>query len=320
MCEIRKVTVTNVEAGVRLDIFLSKTFSSLTRSRVKKMIEKGLIKVEGLVRKPSYIVRGGESILVEMPEAREASVMPEPIPLDVIYEDGDIIVINKKAGMVVHPGAGVKGGTLVNALLNHCKDLAGVGGLLRPGIVHRLDKGTSGVMIVAKNDSAHNEISRQFKARSVDKSYLALVYGKIPREKGFINAKIGRHLSHRKKMSTKVRRGREAVTEWSVKERFGPHFTLLDLRPHTGRTHQIRVHLSSIGHPLVGDDLYGGRNALKRLPKGEIKERVKCINRPVLHARSLSITHPRTGERLTFTAAIPDDIESLLNDLRRMVF
>jgi 23S rRNA pseudouridine1911/1915/1917 synthase len=235
------------------------------------------------------------------------SLKPEPIPLLVLYEDPSIIVIDKPAGMVVHPAPGNPSGTLVNALLHHCNDLSGINGALRPGIVHRLDKETSGVMVVAKNDESYRHLTRQFKNRTVEKVYLAIAYGNIKQNEGQIDSAIGRHPDQRKKMSTKTKKGRVALTRWKVLERLGP-FTLLEIHPQTGRTHQIRVHLSSIGHPILGDPLYG--------KKGTV-EMMKKMGRQALHAHRLGFTHPRTGERIQFVAPIPEDMSNVLSFLRK---
>jgi 23S rRNA pseudouridine1911/1915/1917 synthase len=219
--------------------------------------------------------------------------------------------------MVVHPAAGNLNGTLVNALLYHCKDLSGIGGELRPGIVHRLDKGTSGVMIAAKNDYAHQNLSDQFKSRSVEKRYYALLFGKLPKESGVINVPIGRHVSNRKKMSTKTSRGRMAETYYTVIDRTGAELTFVDIRLATGRTHQIRVHFSHIGHPLIGDDLYGGK-AIKLLKNSKLIEIVKVLSRPFLHAYRLVINHPRTGKKMSFAAKLPADLLEVLDGIHKI--
>jgi 23S rRNA pseudouridine1911/1915/1917 synthase len=240
---------------------------------------------------------------------------PEPLPLDILYEDSSIIVVDKPSGMVVHPAAGNPSGTLVNALLYHCKDLAGINGILRPGIVHRLDKDTSGVMVVAKDDEAYHKLSRQFKSHMVEKVYLAIASGQFSKEEGLIDSPIGRHPRERKRMSVRTRKGRPAITRWKVMEKL-KGFALLEISPQTGRTHQIRVHLSSMGHPLLGDPLYGrkGQRGLIRDPL--LKEHVKKMGRQALHAHRLGFNHPRTGEKVEFVAPIPDDMKALLEWLR----
>ena len=292
---------------MRLDLHITKHHPEITRSRGKKLIEDGCVFVSGeICRKVSKDIAETADVSVNIPPPVSIAVAPEDIPLDILYEDRDIIVINKPAGLVVHPGAGNQKGTLVGALLHHCKALSGIGGALRPGIVHRLDKGTSGAMVVAKNDNAHTNLSAQFKARSVEKRYYALVYGMLPKDSDEIKTQIGRHVSNRKKMSTKTRHGRMAETHYKVIKRFGRKLTLVDIKLATGRTHQIRVHMSYLGHPLVGDDLYGGK-ATKRLRGG--------VSRPFLHAYKLGFIHPTSGKRTEFKSPLPADLERLLNEL-----
>ena len=337
--------------GRRIDQFLSETNLHLSRSRAKKLIEEGAILLNNQKTKPSVHIKSGDLISGALPEPEPLSLEPEPLPLPILYEDHSIIVIDKPAGMVVHPAAGNPSGTLVNALLYHCKDLSGINGALRPGIVHRLDKETSGVMVVAKDDEAYHQLTRQFKNRRVEKVYLAIAYGNIKESEGLIDAPIGRHPDQRKKMSIRTTRGRAALTHWKVLERFGS-FTFLEIYPKTGRTHQIRVHLSSMGHPILGDPLYGRkgkpgmindpllgkcvnpvRNSsgalnpagiiLKPNPaakqRGIISNGVKGINRQALHAHRLRFNHPRTGEKVQFVAPIPQDMKETLECLRSMV-
>lgn len=294
--------------GERLDVFLTERLSSdygdLSRSFIRKLIDDGQIFVNGVSRRPSYRVRTGDLISGRIPEPEPLKVEAEKTALDVLYEDGDIIVINKPRGMTVHPGAGKPSGTLVNALLGHCKDLSGIGGVLRPGIVHRLDKDTSGVMVIAKNDMSHLELARQFKAREVKKVYVALVRGVVHPRSGVINAPIGRHPVHRKKMAIiSDGKGRPAITGYKTIEIF-PGYSFLEIHPATGRTHQIRVHLASIGHPIVGDPLYGG------------KTRDLDIQGQALHAKSLSFYHPRTREPVSFESGLPDDMMTIVSLLR----
>ena len=237
--------------------------------------------------------------------------MPEAIPLTILYEDSSLLVIDKPAGMVVHPAAGHAGGTLVNALLHHCRDLSGIGGVLRPGIVHRLDKGTSGLLVAAKSDAAHWGLAGQFKRHEVKKTYLALVYGNPRADGGRIEAAVGRHPTDRKKMSTQSRRGRDAVSLWRVRERFGPAALLLEVDIETGRTHQIRVHLTDLGYPVVGDRVYGGAGRIRSVEDAAIRSRMKELDRQALHAWRLSFIHPVTGEALSFSSPLPEDIASL---------
>ncbi len=309
------VTVTERESGRRLDQFLSGTNLNLSRSQAKNLVEKHLIFLNQRPTKPSAHVKPGDIVSGSLPEPEPLSLKPEPLPLTILYEDPSIIVIDKPSGMVVHPAYGNPSGTLVNALLYHCKDLAGINGVLRPGIVHRLDKDTSGVMVVAKNDEAFHHLTKQFKNRTVEKAYLAIVYGKFRQNEGLIDSAIGRHPSERKRMSTRTKKGRTAITRWKKAEEFD-NATLLEIFPHTGRTHQIRVHLSSIGHPLLGDPLYGRRGRPGTVHDPILRECVKRMNRQALHARRLKFDHPRTGERVQFVSPIPQDMNELLGWLR----
>lgn len=307
------ISVPPSESSRRLDTYLSTKIHTLTRSQIKRLIEEGKVLVNGRPVKPSLPVRGGEEIRVFIPPPREISLKPEPIPLDILYEDEYLIVVNKPAGMVVHPGAGVYSGTLVNALLYHCKDLSGVGGYLRPGIVHRLDKETSGIMVVAKDDMTHVALSRQFKERKVKKVYLALVWGDMGRGEGVIDLPIGRHPSQRKKMSVRTKKPRHAITRYTVKERLGP-FTLLEVRPETGRTHQIRVHLSATGHPVVGDKVYGRGRVSTLAP--HLRKALRSLKGHCLHAFRIGFYHPGLGKPVEFEAPLPDDILSFIELLR----
>lgn len=301
---------------MRLDVFISKKFPDITRSQAKRLIGEGGVSIDAQIcLKSHHNVKGDEDIVLKRRPSITLDAAPQDIPLDILYEDKDLIVINKPAGMVVHPAAGNKEGTLVNALLYHCRDLSGIGGVERPGIVHRLDKGTSGVMVVAKNDAAHTNLSAQFKDRTVEKRYYALLYGRLPDDNGIISAPIGRHVSDRKKMSVKTRRGRTAETVFKVIKRLAIDLTLVDIKLNTGRTHQIRVHFSHLGHPLVGDDLYGGSKTIKRLKNNKLQDIVKLFPRPALHAYRLSFEHPATKKRMEFAASVPPDLENLLKDL-----
>ena len=280
-----------------------------SRSQIQKLIGDGHVRVGVREVRPNLAVRIGDRVVVDLPPAAPASVEAESMPLDILYQDADVVVVNKPPGMVVHPGAGHASGTLVNALLHHVSDLSGIGGELRPGIVHRLDRGTSGVMVVAKNDAAHQELSRQFHDREVEKEYIALVWGVVQAGRR-IDAAIGRDPVHRQKMSARSRRAREAVTR--ITRAFHlPGLTLCQVAIHTGRTHQIRVHLSAIGHPIVGDALYGGVH--RRVP-GDIRA-VTHLQRPFLHAARLTFTHPRDGRRMEFTADLPQDLQDVLEAL-----
>ncbi|HHW58065.1 MAG TPA: RluA family pseudouridine synthase [Clostridia bacterium] len=290
------------DEGKRIDVFLAAELD-YTRSYIKKLIVDGLVLVNGKTVKPSYKVKENDEVVVNIPEAEKIDVLPENIPLDILYEDDDIIVINKPQGMVVHPAPGNYSGTLVNALLYHCKNLSGINGILRPGIVHRLDKDTSGVMVVAKNDKAHISLSNQIKERSVLKKYIAIVEGAIKDEEGKIEAPIGRHPFDRKKMAV-IEDGRYALTLYKVLERFKEN-TLVEAVIKTGRTHQIRVHMAYIGHPVVGDPVYGFK-----------KQKFK-LEGQALHSRVLGFMHPTKGVYMEFEAPLPEYFVRLIEILRR---
>lgn len=295
--EVITVTVERADARIRLDRFLAEHLSQFSRSRLQQLIRQGAVTVNGQTARPSEAVRNGDTIRVAEPPAERIETGPEEIPLDIIFEDDDLIVINKPAGLVVHPGAGHREHTLVNALLHHCPALSGIGGKERPGIVHRLDKETSGCLVVAKNDVVHRVLSDQFAARTVDKVYLALVSGKLRRTAGSIDEKIGRHPIHRQKMSVNSRRGRIAKTEYRVLSA-GTGISLIECRLHSGRTHQIRVHMHHIGHPVIGDKIYGPKSSGK-------------YERQMLHAWRLGFEHPRTGQWQGFEAPMPDDFRQI---------
>jgi 23S rRNA pseudouridine1911/1915/1917 synthase len=285
------------QARRRLDQFLRAAMPERSRAFLQKLIEDGAVLVNGRASKPSHKIMAGDEVAVEVPLPRPLDALPEAIPLNVLYEDDDLIVINKPAGMVVHPAAGNFTGTLVNALLHHCRgQLAGIGGVQRPGIVHRLDKGTSGCIVVAKTDAAHQSLVAQFKARCVKKIYRAVGWGRLARLTGKIETVIGRSGRDRKKMSATARRGRPSLTEYRVLKQQAD-VALVELTLHTGRTHQIRVHMAHLGHPLVGDATYGrSRSTIS-------------VERPLLHAYKLCFTHPRTGELMEFTAPMPADFK-----------
>ncbi|MDI3500689.1 MAG: RluA family pseudouridine synthase [Thermoanaerobacter sp.] len=289
------------DEGKRIDVFLAAELD-YTRSYIKKLIVDELVFVNGKTVKPSYKVKENDEVVVNIPEAEKIDVLPENIPLDILYEDDDIIVINKPQGMVVHPAPGNYSGTLVNALLYHCKNLSGINGILRPGIVHRLDKDTSGVMVVAKNDKAHISLSNQIKERSVFKKYVAIVEGVIKDEEGKIEAPIGRHPVDRKKMAV-IEDGRYALTLYKVLERFKEN-TLVEAVIKTGRTHQIRVHMAYIGHPIVGDHVYGFKRQKFKL-EGQ-----------ALHSSVLGFMHPTKGVYMEFEAPLPEYFKKLIEILR----
>ncbi len=297
----------------RLDRFLALVLPDITRSQLKKLIEQQQITVDGNAVKAGLRLRGGETVNVTIPQPEPVTAEAEDLPLDILYEDADLIVINKAAGMVVHPACGHASGTLVNALLFHCSDLSGIGGELRPGIVHRLDKDTSGVMVASKNDFTHNHLAEQFKAHSINRRYVALVHGQVQNTQGVVDQPIGRHPTQRKKMSSKGRGGRRAVTHWQVLRRYDlDRLSMLELRLETGRTHQIRVHFSELNLPLVGDPLYGNRTRANAINDLEIRQIIHQFHRQALHARLLGFVHPRSGEYLEFSTPIPEDLASIL--------
>jgi 23S rRNA pseudouridine1911/1915/1917 synthase len=295
----------------RLDAWLRQQCPELSRGAIQRLIEEGHITVNGARTKPTHHPRARDVIRIVWPEARPAEAQPEDIPLDVLYEDASLLVVNKPPGLVVHPAAGNEEHTLVNALLHHCRGgLSGVGGVARPGIVHRLDKDTSGCLVVAKDDETHLSLSSQFAGRHVHKAYHAILCGELPRTEGDIRAAIARHVSHRKHMAVDEERGRQAHTQYRVLERLNSA-TLVEALLHTGRTHQIRVHFQHLGYPLVGDKTYGARQN-RRLT--EVTG--YAAPRQMLHARELVFTHPQSGKRLKFTAPVPADFKEALQALR----
>lgn len=299
-------------AGQRADVFLSSMLPDHSRSSIKRHIERGNILIDRRPFKPSKIISGGEILTVAIPPPAPPGVEAEKIDVEVVHEDGDLIVVNKPAGMVVHPGAGVTGGTLVNALLHMCRDLSGVGGETRPGIVHRLDKETSGIMVVAKNDRAHRNLSDQFKSRETKKEYAAVVSGEMKKNSGVFSSPIGRSPSNRVKMTSRSGAGRDAETRWEVVERLRGA-TLVKIEPRTGRTHQIRVHFSENGFPVLADRVYGGGKSRPR-NRGTTGTLIK---RHALHAKNLGFAHPASGERLEFSAELPEDMASVIDFLRK---
>ena len=290
-------------AGTRIDKFLADACPDLSRSFLQKLLKESSVTADGKAVKSSFKVNGGETIAFEVPKPQEAAIEAENIPLDILYEDSDIILVNKPKGMVVHPAAGHYTGTLVNALMYHCKDqLSGINGVMRPGIVHRIDMNTTGVLVVCKNDFAHNSLAEQLKVHSITRVYYAIVVGNLREDEGTVHAPIGRHPTDRKKMSIHSKQGRDAITHYRVLERFGA-YTFIECRLETGRTHQIRVHMASIGHPLLGDEVYGPA----RLPFS--------LEGQTLHAGVLGFIHPRTGEYVEFSAPLPAYFEELLEKL-----
>ena len=289
-------------AGTRIDKFLADACPDLSRSFLQKLLKESSVTADGKAVKSSFKVNGGETIAFEVPQPQEAAIEAENIPLDILYEDSDIILVNKPKGMVVHPAAGHYTGTLVNALMYHCKDqLSGINGVMRPGIVHRIDMNTTGVLVVCKNDFAHNSLAEQLKVHSITRVYYAIVFGNLREDEGTVHAPIGRHPTDRKKMSIHSKQGRDAITHYRVLERY----TFIECRLETGRTHQIRVHMASIGHPLLGDEVYGPA----RQPFS--------LEGQTLHAGVLGFIHPRTGEYVEFSAPLPAYFEELLEKLRK---
>ncbi len=305
----------------RLDAVVAAHLPDCSRSLAAHLIGSHKILVDFQLKKPGYRVKAGEKIQGRIPVPEPVEYKPEPIPLDILYQDSDVVVLNKPAGLVVHPAPGHRSGTLVNALLYHCPDLGGIGGEIRPGIVHRLDKDTSGTMVVAKNAEALESLAQQFKARTVRKKYLALVYGELKKEAGTIDLPIGRHPVHRKRMSTTTRKGRQAETLWRIHERY-QLVTLLELILKTGRTHQIRVHCAAMNHPVVGDPVYRHRKLSKNYDKlfkalpSPLADLLQKIPRQMLHAWQLGFVHPQTGRDMSFESPIPADMQALIEKLR----
>lgn len=301
---IRQFVASEELSGVRIDKCLAEAFAELSRSYLQKLLKSECVLVNGKPVKSNYRVNAGDSVELEVPEAVEPEIVPEKMDLDIVYEDKDVVIVNKPKGMVVHPAAGHYSGTLVNGLMEHCKDeLSGINGVMRPGIVHRIDMDTTGLLIVCKNDKAHNEIARQLKEHSITRRYRAIVHGVVKEDEGTVDAPIGRHPVDRKKMSINEKNGREAVTHYRVLERFR-QFTYIECRLETGRTHQIRVHMASIHHPLLGDVVYGPAKCPYKL-QGQ-----------TLHAGVLGFVHPETGEYMEFEAPLPEYFEELLKKLR----
>jgi 23S rRNA pseudouridine1911/1915/1917 synthase len=330
----QEVWIDDGAAGSRLDLFLArhptpaKTLgATFSRSEIQRLIDEGQITLNGARTKASTRIKEHDRIDIRLLPPRDAEVGAEALPLAILYEDADCIVLNKAPGITVHPAAGHWSGTLVNALLHHCPEMDGIGGIRRPGIVHRLDKDTSGVMIVAKNMAAYHNLVLQFKNRTVEKEYIAIAWGNVIGDKGVIDRPIGRHRSDRKKMSSVFfsKGAREALTDWAVEERFALastngascFMTLLRVRPRTGRTHQIRVHLADCGHPLLGDSMYGKKrnHSARWLESGD--PRIQLLSRQALHAEKLTIKHLRTGQPIRFTAPLPEDLVALRDYLRR---
>ena len=307
------LTVAEPHQGTRLDQFLA-SHTEFSRARLARWLKNGQVLVNDRPRPASYRVRTGDRVSLTVPPPEPSGLAPEALPLDILYEDQDVILVNKPPGLVVHPAPGHRGGTLLNALMHHCPDLAEVGDLSRPGLVHRLDKDTSGVLVVAKTVAAHAHLVRQFHDREVEKTYVALVWGRFDQKAGTIDQQIGRHPTARQKMSAHPRRGKPAVTSWRVVEEYPGPLTLLELSPKTGRTHQLRVHLAMLGHPIVGDVTYGGgASRLKDNPR--LANLRPLVTRQLLHARSLRLIHPRSGATISGEAHLPEDFQAVIHAL-----
>ncbi|MCE2415483.1 RluA family pseudouridine synthase [Candidatus Poribacteria bacterium] len=307
------------QRGTRLDRFLINATEGISRTYLQRLIRDGDVTVNGKVGKqPSYVLRDGDRVYLTLPPPRPLdTAQPEQIPLDILHEDSHLIVLNKPAGMLVHPANGVNVGTLVNALLGHCTDLSGIGGVERPGIVHRLDKGTSGVLVVAKTDVVHRGLSVQFERHSITRQYVAVVCGAPTETAGTIDARIARSRRDRRRMTTVETGGRHAVTHYEVLERY-PQFARVQLTLETGRLHQIRVHLQHVGHPVVGDTVYGGeQRALNDADTPQLKQMLAQLKRQALHARLLGFEHPATAEQLTFSAEMPKDMQRIVDALQQ---
>ncbi|MDJ0818627.1 MAG: RluA family pseudouridine synthase [Desulfobacterales bacterium] len=315
------IVVEEPDVGQRLDAVVARHVPDCSRSLAVELITAHRILVDRQPKKPGYRTKAGDRIQGCIPIPEPIEYPPQPIPLNILHQDESIIVIDKQPGLVVHPAPGHSRGTLVNALLYHCPDLGAIGGEIRPGIVHRLDKDTSGIMVVAKQAAAQEELARQFKDREIRKTYLALVYGEVRPASGEITSPIGRHPTDRKRMSTTTRKGRDAETLWQVRERLNG-ITLLELLLKTGRTHQIRVHCTSIGYPVVGDPVYRPRKLSRRIDEllsvhpRRVMDSVKSTDRQMLHAWQLSLVHPQHGRKMTFEAPLPEDMQRLIGKLR----
>ncbi len=313
MCLTRQLIFPLDRSPERLDAYIAEALPDISRSQLKKLIDSGFVTVDDRTLKASSKLKGGETIDITLPAPEATAAQPENIPLDILYEDHDIVVVNKAAGMVVHPAAGHAGGTLVNALLHHCGDLAGIGGERRPGIVHRIDKDTSGVIVVTKNDQAHQHLARQFKEHTVKRRYLALIHGCPGQISGTIDQPIGRHPHQRKKMSGRAKNGKRAVTHWKVIKEYNINrLSLVECRLETGRTHQIRVHFAEINCPLVADPLYGNRSRLLAIKENELRQLIDRLPGQALHARTLGFIHPGSGKYLEFFSEMPDTLQHII--------
>ncbi|MEG0074518.1 MAG: RluA family pseudouridine synthase [Eubacterium sp.] len=303
--DIKNYDVQNENEGTRLDTFCAATESTLSRGHIKNLLHDKKITVNGAVKKASYKLKEGEKIVIEIPDPVESTISPENIPLDIVYEDEDVIIVNKPKGMVVHPAPGSPSGTLVNALMFHTKHLSSINGVFRPGIIHRIDKDTSGLLMVAKNDTAHHHLVEQLKAHTITRQYKALVKGIVENNKGTIDMPIGRHPKDRIKMAVVKENSKEAITHFEVIKRYVEGYTLMQFRLETGRTHQIRVHMQAIGHPIAGDPVYKGDK------KNPFETQGQC-----LHAELLGFIHPRTGKYVEFRVDVPEEFKYIIDELR----
>lgn len=311
-------TVEKNESGIRIDRYLAEKESGFSRSFIQKLLKEGQVTVGGRPAKSNYKIRENDCIRLEVPDSSEPDIVPEDIPLDILYEDEDVLIVNKPKGMVVHPAAGHYQGTLVNAVMAHCGDsLSGINGVLRPGIVHRIDKDTTGALLVCKNDTAHRDLAEQLKNHSIRRRYRAVVQGNLKEDEGTIEGPIGRHPTDRKKMAVNYKNGKDAITHYKVLERFG-QATYVECRLETGRTHQIRAHMKHIGHPLFNDTRYGGDQILRGTTENSYRLFVRhCFElcpRQALHARTLGFVHPRNGQQMDFTSPLPHDMQALIDE------
>ena len=304
------------QAGGRLDQFLARQLG-FSRARLQKLLKSGQVLVNGEMRPASYRVRPGDAVTVSVPEPTPSHLAPEALPLAILFEDQDLLVVNKPPGLVVHPGAGHRTGTLLNALVHHCPELKDIGEVSRPGLVHRLDKDTSGLIVVAKTALAHTNLVAQFQAHAITKIYQALVWGRLPEAEGEIDREVGRHPTARQKMSVHARRGKRALTFWRVIKEFPGPLSLVALTPQTGRTHQLRVHLASIGHPVLGDATYGG-GVSRMAGHPKLSGLNPLVHRQLLHAWRLGITHPRTGAPMIWEAPLPEDFQAVVDFLEEI--
>ncbi len=311
--------VSDTESGGRIDKFIASKLPNVSRTRIQTLIDAGFVLANGATCRPKDKIRPGMEIEITIPPPEETDLKPENIPLNIVYEDAHIIVIDKPAGLVVHPGVGNLSGTVVNALMYHCPDIEGVGSRRRPGVVHRIDKDTSGLLVFSKTSQAHESLTAQFKDHSVIRRYRALVFGRMPQLEGTIDTMISRHPADRKKFTSKTNKGKRAITHWWVVQDFCSLVSLLEFKLETGRTHQIRVHLSEFGHPILGDPVYGQtQRRLAHLPDTEIRQAIEHLKRQALHAYLLGFIHPHTGKEMLFESPMPEDMQTAITKLDKI--